>query len=95
MNWDLVVCDKCGLVNDYRLEVKSNNQVCYCNGCDKFLGNKPKTDVDLKQIRMPNGKYKNEIIYLMTDLNYLRWYLENTNPKGNILKSIQFKLYGK
>lgn len=41
MNWNEVICTKCGLINDYRIAPTNGQLVCYCNGCNKFLGCKP------------------------------------------------------
>ena len=91
-NWKEVICTSCGSINDYTITEKSNQRVCTCNCCGKFLGNKPKDSYDVKNIRMPFGKYAGEIIYQMTDLNYLRWVKGNCNLSRGVLAAINFKL---
>ena len=93
-NWNEVVCTSCGSINDYKIELKSNQRVCTCNGCGKFLGNRPKdnNEYDVKQQRMPFGKYQGEVIYQMTDLNYLRWVKANCKISGGVMAAINFKL---
>lgn len=63
-----IVCNKCGLVNDYRTIQKANNQVAYCNGCDSYIKNIPH---DVPKLYV--GKYKGIPIDQITDLNYLQW----------------------
>lgn len=87
-DWNNVICIACGLINDYTIEVKSNQRVCTCNGCGKFLGNKPKENVNVNNIVMPFGKYITQI----NDLNYLRWLLKNVELKGSILQAVKWKL---
>lgn len=91
-NWKEVVCTSCGSINDYTITEKSNQRVCTCNGCGKFLGNKPKDNYDVKNQRMPFGKYQGEVIYQMIDLNYLRWVRDNCKLSGGVLAAINFKL---
>lgn len=71
-----VVCDKCGLVNDYNTNEKefkdgTIHREAVCNGCDthiKFLPqlDKPKTYI-------PFGKYKGKHTYQIDDVDYMRW----------------------
>jgi hypothetical protein len=63
-----IVCNKCGLVNDYRTEKKSNNLVAYCNGCDAYIKNIPQ---DVPKLYV--GKYKGIPISDIEDLSYLKW----------------------
>lgn len=90
MNWNEVICPKCGLVNDYTITEKSNNSVCTCNGCDFFLGNKPK---EANQLKMPFGKYKNILIsdVAINDLPYLLWYYRECKDKlsNSIVKALK------
>ncbi len=48
-----IICKKCGEVNNYRTELKSNNQVAYCNGCGAYIKNIPYAEPALYV-----GKYK-------------------------------------
>jgi len=92
MNWDEVICKKCGLVNDYTIQEKGGQNCCYCNGCDTFLGNKPKENYDFKSMTMPFGKYKGQYISQINDLNYFNWLLKNVELKGGILAAVKWKL---
>jgi len=91
-NWNELICSKCSLINDYTIIEKSNQLVCICNGCGNFLGNKPKDNYNLKNVRLPFGKYKGELVQQMTDLNYLRWLYDNTRLTGSLKASVKFKI---
>ena len=90
MNWNEVICPACGLVNDYTIKEKSNNSVCTCNGCGKFLGNKPK---NFDQVKMPFGKYKNKLVsdVLIEDYPYLQWFYKECKDKlsNSLLNAIK------
>lgn len=93
MDWNNVICPNCGLVNDYTITEKANNSVCTCNGCDNFLGNKPKGST---QLRMPFGKYKGRLIsdVAIIDIPYLLWYYRECKEKlsKNIITSLESTL---
>lgn len=72
-----VICLNCGSINDYWTEFKSGQQVATCNGCDKYIKN-----VSYQLPKFYVGKYKGEAINSVTDLQYLKWFLDKTNPKG-------------
>lgn len=93
MNWNEVICSSCGLVNDYTITEKANNSVCTCNGCGKFLGNKPK---DISGRCMPFGKYKGRTVSDVSklDLPYLNWFYTECKEKlsESIKQSIKYYL---
>jgi len=93
-DWKEVICTSCGLVNDYTITEKSNQRVCTCNGCGRFLGNKPKDTYDVTQIRMPFGKYRGEVIHTVNDLPYFRWILDQSEMRlsNGVEAAIKFKL---
>ena len=99
MDWKNVVCGKCGSVNDYNETLKSNNLVCRCNVCDKFLGNKPQytdearayTTKYLYNLIMPFGKHKGKKLKEVDD-NYLLWMYENTTIPDIYRAAIETKL---
>lgn len=93
MNWKEVICPNCGLVNDYTIEQKANNNVCTCNGCGRFLGNKPK---DANDQRIPFGKYKDRLIadIAISDIPYLLWFYRECREKlsDGVIKSLEHYL---
>jgi uncharacterized protein (DUF3820 family) len=90
MDWNNVVCNNCGSVEDYTITRTANNDVCRCNGCDKFLGNKPRPMVSLDQVRMPFGKYKDMTIEQISkiDKQYLEWFYEKPLQQKKFSKSL-------
>lgn len=88
MDWTNVICPKCGLINDYTITEKSGQQVCRCNGCNFFLGNKPKEYYGTSNMIMPFGKYANIPIKEIEDVRYLEWLIENTKLSGVLHASI-------
>lgn len=80
-----IICPKCGSVNDYYTELKSNNNVARCNKCDAFIKNLPHADPV-----MYVGKYKDKKISEIEDLGYLIWAKKNMVTVGkNIRDAIQ------
>lgn len=80
-----LICTKCGLVNDYTLTRKANNDVATCNGCGAWIKNKP-----YALPAIPFGKYKNIPIESIQDLRYLEWALKNlTDLKDKIKTAIR------
>jgi len=82
-----VICRNCGSIDDYWTEFKNGQQVATCNGCNKYIKNIP--------YQLPKfyvGKYKGETISSNTDLNYLKWFLEKTNPKANIKTAVEERI---
>ena len=69
-----LVCPHCGLMNDYMVERKENNDVCTCNGCGKFIKNKPYSKPALYF-----GKYAGQPIedYENSQVSYLQWVRSN------------------
>jgi hypothetical protein len=67
---DDIVCKNCGLINDYRVERKANNDVATCNGCGKFIKNIPYSKPALFF-----GKYAGKPIenYENGEVSYLKW----------------------
>lgn len=80
-----ITCQKCYTLNDYRVEVKANNHVAYCNQCGAFIKNIPHADPV-----MYVGKYKDKKISEIEDLGYLIWAKKNMVTVGkNIRDAIQ------
>jgi hypothetical protein len=78
-----IVCNSCGLVNDYSVKPKSNQRCAYCNGCGRFIQNVPYTTP-----KFYIGKYKGKEVSEVGDLSYLTWYLENVRTTPAIKQAI-------
>lgn len=82
-----IICTKCGSVNDYRTERKANNDVAYCNGCDAYIKNIPRSEPTLYF-----GKYKDKKVSEIEDINYLRWVLKETKPSAHLRTAIETRI---
>lgn len=94
MNWENVICKKCGSENDYSIKEKSKQRVCRCNVCNNFLGCKPhelEIKNDFSHVVIPFGQYKGEKINGLKD-SYLWWVYENVKIKGTLAAAIKQKL---
>jgi uncharacterized protein (DUF3820 family) len=91
MDWENVICPKCGSINHYSETLTGNNNVCRCLDCGHFLGNKPRTE-NLNNITFPFGKYKGQHVLHCNDLNYMRWVNNNMKLTGSFKKAIEFKI---
>ena len=78
-----IICKNCGLVNDYNTVFKSNQKTAWCNGCGTFIKNIPHS-----LPRFYFGKYKGGKVGECSDMGYLNWFLENTNPKPAMKEAI-------
>jgi uncharacterized protein (DUF3820 family) len=74
-----IVCKKCGAENDYSTQLKNGQNVATCNKCQSFIKN-----ISYQPAKFYFGKYKGTEIASCLDLEYLKWFAENTNPKANI-----------
>lgn len=68
-----LVCKKCGAIDDYTTEQKSNNLVATCT-CGAFIKNIP-----TEKPKFYFGKYKDNVIEDCNDLSYLIWARDNMN----------------
>ncbi len=59
--------------------MKGGQKVATCNMCGNFIKN-----IAHQPAKFYFGKYKGIEIANCLDLDYLNWFLENTNPKANI-----------
>jgi uncharacterized protein (DUF3820 family) len=67
-----VVCNRCGLVNDYTTREAGPHVSAVCNGCDRFIKHIPQD----KPFLLPFGKYKGTpLTDMVTDdqVKYLHW----------------------
>lgn len=70
-----IICNKCGSVDDFRVELKSNNQVAYCNSCGAYIKNIPYAEPSFYFGRYKGMKVSDLID--VKDVPYLEWYLLN------------------
>lgn len=85
-----IVCNKCGTVNEYRTEKKSNNLVAYCTACDAYIKNLPYSEPALHF-----GKYNGSLIKDLNtaeELNYLHWAYQNVKLTENVRNAIRVHL---
>lgn len=82
-----IICNKCGLVNDYRTERKANNDVAYCNGCDSYIKNIPR---DVPKLYI--GKYKDIPISEIENMGYLKWALKELRLTGTVKAAIEKRI---
>lgn len=66
-----IICNKCGAVDKYYTELKSNNNVARCSECNSFIKNIP-----YQQPKFYFGKYNGVPVSEMTDMGYLKWALK-------------------
>ena len=82
-----IVCKSCGTINDYRTELKNNQNTAFCNSCGTFIKNIP-----YSKPKFYFGKYSGTLISDCDDLNYLDWFLNNTKPKANIKQAVETQI---
>jgi hypothetical protein len=68
-----LICTKCGCVNEYRTELKNNQNTAWCTCCGSFIKNIPYAKPALYF-----GKFKGRTIESMTtkeEAQYLNWLI--------------------
>jgi uncharacterized protein (DUF3820 family) len=83
-----ITCQKCGLVNDYRISHSGQHQTAYCNNCNAYIKHLPQN----QPAKLHFGKYKGRVISSMQskdELSYLTWLLSLENLKDNLRGAIQ------
>lgn len=90
-----IVCKNCGSVDQYRTEMKNNQNVAHCLSCGKYIKNIPYAQTP----KLYFGKYKDKPITEIQDLGYLEWLIEKNVVKANIRQAVInqisiIKLYG-
>ena len=78
----------CQAINEYYTEMKANNNVARCSKCDAFIKNIPQGGDPTFYF----GKYKNQKIKDIEDINYLKWALENIKLTSSMRKAIQDRI---
>lgn len=78
-----IICKKCGTVDKYYTELKSNNNVARCSECDSFIKNIP--------YELPTfyfGKYKGRKVSEIEDMQYLKWALKEIRLSESLRRAI-------
>lgn len=69
-----LICPKCGPIEkEYYTELKSNQNVARCLKCDSFIKNIPQGN----DATFYFGKYKDQKVKDIEDMDYLKWALKN------------------
>lgn len=76
----MIVCNKCGLIDQYTTELKSNNLVATCL-CGAYIKNLPQDKPTFYV-----GKYKGKAVDEVDDLGYLKWYRDNFQRQTQRMK---------
>jgi len=79
-----LICVHCGVLNEYKTVMKSNQLTAYCNCCGSYIKNIPHSIPALHF-----GKYKGRTIETMKEkdeVSYLHWLLKSEIKLSNPLK---------
>jgi uncharacterized protein (DUF3820 family) len=71
---ETIICQKCGLINDYAVQQSGPHKTAYCNGCGKYI----KHITQGNDFEIPFGRYKGRMLSSMVsseEINYLKWLL--------------------
>lgn len=68
----MIICKKCGSVDDFRTELKNGQMCAYCLPCGSYIKNIP-----YQNPKLHFGKYAGTYISDITDLQYLNWAINN------------------
>lgn len=83
-----IICNKCGSVNDYRVNVTDLHHTAYCNGCDNYIKHLPKPD---KEHVIYFGKYKGTALKDFTSkdhVSWLQWAIKSVDLKPVLKEAI-------
>lgn len=84
----MIVCKKCGLIDDYYTELKNGQNTAFCLGCGAYIKNIPYAKQSFYF-----GKYKGKTVSDVDDIEYLIWFLNNvkTSPtmKDAVIQQIE------
>lgn len=78
-----IICKKCGVINNYRVEENATHKTAYCVDCGAYIKHLPRGDPEFYF-----GKYKGAKISDCKDKSYLLWVLENTKQSENYREAI-------
>jgi len=82
-----LTCKKCGLINDYRVEIKGVHHTAYCNGCDAYIKN-----VSYQPPQFFFGKYKGTLIADCKDVPYMKWCVKEGVVKASIKRAVEDRI---
>ncbi len=91
MDWKNLICGKCGSVNDYNENLVNGQNVCRCNGCGNYFGNKP-SDYIFEDVVIYFGKYSQSFVCEIEDSSYLVWLLIGDKIKGRLRLAVKEQL---
>lgn len=85
----MIICKKCGTVDDFWTEKKSNNTCAFCMSCGAFIKNIP-----TEAPKMYIGKFKGVAIENICDIGYLQWARDNMQAlNGRQLEAINNRIH--
>ena len=67
----MLVCKKCGTIDDFYVIEKDVHKMAYCGSCDAWIKN-----IAYKPQQFYVGKYKGVELSKINDLSYLKWAKE-------------------
>ena len=82
-----ILCQHCGSIDDYRTEMKSGQQVAYCNSCGNYIKNIP-----YKTPQFYVGKYEGMPISECTDISYMEWFMTINKKANRVNAAIQERI---
>lgn len=88
------ICKYCGSVENYRTEMKNNQNTAWCLDCGKYMGNEPYSN---KKPMLYFGKYKEKPIEdfeTPDEINYLKWIknVSGIELKPDVISAIERKI---
>lgn len=84
---EAVVCKKCGLINEYKIEPRGNHRTAFCSGCGSYIKHIP-----YQEPTMYIGKYKGHKIADIEDLSFLTWAYDNMKLSTRQKKAVEFRI---
>lgn len=84
----MIVCKKCGSVDNYNIVDSNQQKMAYCNDCKAWIKNLP-----YKDPQFYFGKYKGQYIAHVNDLFYLKWVKDNIKMGESMREAISERIY--
>ena len=81
-----IVCEKCGLINEYTTKKNKMHLAAYCSGCGSYIKFMPQGEPMLHF-----GKYKGQNLKISecNDLKYLLWVHDNVRLSKRYKEAIE------